>query len=155
MSKLLSSWKEIGCYLGKGVRTVQRWEHTDGLPVHRPRRFAVVADTAELDDWIRSEKSAAAESLPQSSVPDLPSITMLIVNQHPRADELKTVLERAGCKVTIVRQTEHPEEAFRGEVMLALSFADPKRSAASGITQTHAPRAESSSHPPDRFSQFS
>src|SRR6266550_1743785 len=31
----LESWKEIAAYLGKGVRTVVRWEKTEGLPVHR------------------------------------------------------------------------------------------------------------------------
>jgi hypothetical protein len=33
MSSTLTSWKEIGQYLGKGVRTVQRWEQQMGLPV--------------------------------------------------------------------------------------------------------------------------
>jgi hypothetical protein len=31
----LDSWKEIASYLGRGVRTVQRWECEEGLPVHR------------------------------------------------------------------------------------------------------------------------
>jgi hypothetical protein len=31
----LDSWKEIAAYLKRGVRTVQRWERTSGLPVHR------------------------------------------------------------------------------------------------------------------------
>ena len=31
----LDSWKEIAAYLGRGVRTVQRWEREEGLPVHR------------------------------------------------------------------------------------------------------------------------
>ena len=31
----LDSWKEIATYLGRGVRTVQRWEREEGLPVHR------------------------------------------------------------------------------------------------------------------------
>src|ERR1700720_4403293 len=33
--KKLVSWKEIAVYLGREVRTVQRWENTEGLPVHR------------------------------------------------------------------------------------------------------------------------
>src|SRR5262245_39152755 len=31
----LDSWKEIAGYLGRGVRTGQRWEREEGLPGHR------------------------------------------------------------------------------------------------------------------------
>ena len=53
MSKILSSWKEIAQYLGKGVRTVQRWEQS-GLPVKRPSNGpqAIIAYTDEIDAWI-------------------------------------------------------------------------------------------------------
>jgi len=52
--KLLTSWKEIAGYLGKGVRTVQRWERELALPVRRPAhsRHIVVAVTTDLDGWI-------------------------------------------------------------------------------------------------------
>jgi hypothetical protein len=33
----LTTWKEVAAYLGKGVRTVQRWEAELGLPVRRPK----------------------------------------------------------------------------------------------------------------------
>lgn len=55
-TRTLSSWKEIAAYLGKGVRTVQRWERELGLPVRRPdlkNRGVVVATQAELDRWLR------------------------------------------------------------------------------------------------------
>ena len=53
-SQLLTSWKEIAAHLGKGVRTVQRWEQELGLPVRRPAksRHIVVALATELDRWI-------------------------------------------------------------------------------------------------------
>lgn len=57
MPHLLTSWKEIGQYLSKGVRTVQRWERELGLPVRRPAgptRRAVLAVPEELDAWTRS-----------------------------------------------------------------------------------------------------
>ncbi len=53
---LLNSWKEIAEYVGRGVRTVQRWERELGLPVRRPRnhlRSPVIAIPAEIDDWLR------------------------------------------------------------------------------------------------------
>jgi hypothetical protein len=36
MATAFTSWKEIAKYLGKGVRTAQRWEHEAGLPIRRP-----------------------------------------------------------------------------------------------------------------------
>ena len=57
MPHALTSWKEIAQYLGKGVRTVQRWEHLLGLPVRRPigkEKGIVLACTDELDAWLSS-----------------------------------------------------------------------------------------------------
>jgi hypothetical protein len=53
--QFLSGWKEIANYLGKGVRTVQRYEWQMGLPVRRPAgkpRGSVIATKPELDAWI-------------------------------------------------------------------------------------------------------
>jgi hypothetical protein len=53
--RVLNSWKEIAGYLGRGVRTVQRWESEFGLPVRRPRgkkRSAVVAISGDVDAWM-------------------------------------------------------------------------------------------------------
>lgn len=52
---ILNSWKEIAAYLGRGVRTAQRWERCLGLPVHRPKgtdRSAVLAFAHELEAWL-------------------------------------------------------------------------------------------------------
>jgi hypothetical protein len=58
MQIVLGSWKEIANYLGKGVRTVQRWERCSALPVHRPSgssKGVVLAFPAELDRWARRQ----------------------------------------------------------------------------------------------------
>ncbi len=58
-SPLLNSWKEIAQYLGRGVRTVERWEKELGLPVRRPRNrphSPVVAIPAEIDAWLRRNR---------------------------------------------------------------------------------------------------
>jgi Tol biopolymer transport system component len=55
--KRLESWKEIAAHLDKGVRTVIRWEKTEGLPVHRhqhERKSSVFAFTAGIDEWLRT-----------------------------------------------------------------------------------------------------
>lgn len=57
----LDSWKEIAYHLKRAVRTVQRWERHEGLPVHRhPHRRAnsVYAYRSELDDWWNREARA-------------------------------------------------------------------------------------------------
>ena len=57
--RILNSWKEISSYIGRGVRTVQRWEELYGLPVHRAAgrdRSAVYALSDEVDAWLRLGK---------------------------------------------------------------------------------------------------
>lgn len=54
---VLSSWKEVANYLGKGVRTVQRWEKGTELPVRRPLgsyATTILAIPEEIDEWVRS-----------------------------------------------------------------------------------------------------
>ncbi len=51
---LLESWKEIACFLGREVRTVQLWEKREGLPVHRhfhSQRASVHAYRSQLKAW--------------------------------------------------------------------------------------------------------
>lgn len=61
--EVLNSWKEIAAYMGRGVRTVQRWEQELGLPVRRPRgkeRSAVIALKMDLDKWLQHTPQGAA-----------------------------------------------------------------------------------------------
>ena len=62
---LLTSWKEIAAYFGKGVRTVQRWERELGLPVRRPTglRQIVFANPAELRDWLEHQTFRSTDRL--------------------------------------------------------------------------------------------
>jgi phage terminase Nu1 subunit (DNA packaging protein) len=56
-SEILNSWKEVAQYLGRGTRTVQRWEQDLGLPVRRPRgkrHSAVMALRQDIDAWVRN-----------------------------------------------------------------------------------------------------
>src|SRR5215469_18184008 len=55
----LDFWKEIACYLNRNVRTVQRWEALESMPVHRhlhAKSGSVHAFRSELDAW-RKERS--------------------------------------------------------------------------------------------------
>lgn len=62
---ILNSWKEIARYLGRGVRTCQRWERDLNLPVRRPRnrtRSAVMALPGELDAWVASRPTCRVQN---------------------------------------------------------------------------------------------
>lgn len=53
--QILGGWKEIANYLGKGVRTVQRYERELGLPVRRAAGksgASVIATKVEIDAWV-------------------------------------------------------------------------------------------------------
>ena len=62
MARVLTSWKEIAQYVGKGVRTVQRWEREVGFPVNRPNGGSViVAFTNEIDTWLHGRRAYRSE----------------------------------------------------------------------------------------------
>ena len=77
----LVSWKEIASYLGREVRTVQRWERTEDLPVHRhehQKKSTVYAYTSELDEWFKNRQpvddpEADAAFIPEPDTADLNS----------------------------------------------------------------------------------
>src|SRR5207247_6516072 len=54
-SDTLNGWKEIAGYLGKSVRSVQRWERDLALPVHRIATAEggqiVYSSRSEIDSW--------------------------------------------------------------------------------------------------------
>src|SRR5438876_4179571 len=55
----LDSWKEIATYLHRDVKTVQRWEKREGMPVHRhqhDKAGSVYAFSSELEAWSQSRR---------------------------------------------------------------------------------------------------
>jgi serine/threonine-protein kinase len=68
----LDSWKAIAAHLRRTVRTVQRWERTSDLPVHRHEHrtgSSVYAYAEELDIWWSTRRPDDAEVLPLVSPP--------------------------------------------------------------------------------------
>jgi tetratricopeptide (TPR) repeat protein len=64
-SSALRGWKQIAAYLHRDVRTVQRWERNERLPVHRQlhRKLGNVhAVRAELDQWLADAVAPQADS---------------------------------------------------------------------------------------------
>jgi Tol biopolymer transport system component len=60
----LDSWKKIASYLKRDVRTVQRWERREAMPVHRhlhDKLGSVFAFRSELDAWWESRRTRLAQ----------------------------------------------------------------------------------------------
>ncbi len=63
------SWKEVASYLKKSVRTVQRWEKEEGLPVHRHQHLSsgsVYAFREELDQWFQQRRLRLTQTKPKA-----------------------------------------------------------------------------------------
>ena len=59
----LDSWKEIASYLRRDVRTVQRWEKKEGLPVYRhlhDKLGSIYAYRNELTQWFNTRQQSGA-----------------------------------------------------------------------------------------------
>lgn len=103
MSVVLGSWKEIANYLGKGVRTVQRWERQSSLPVHRPSgstKGVVLAFPNELDRWARHlpEETPISNQLARNaalSVELLKQTTLLKQRTERLVEQFNAVIDTA------------------------------------------------------------
>lgn len=74
----LDSWKEIAAYIGRDVRTVNRWERQRGLPVHRVPgggRQVVFAYPDEIDEWLKNGHGAPSEDGAHGALPDTTAST--------------------------------------------------------------------------------
>lgn len=111
MQAVLGSWKEIANYLGKGVRTVQRWERYSGLPIHRPSgtsKGVVIAFPDELDKWARRqdpEGNEESRSLAKRNAELSAELAHQTRQLHSRTSELlrRTVSFK---EMALKRQTE-------------------------------------------------
>src|ERR1700760_3375886 len=57
----LDSWKEIAVFLKRDVRTVQRWEKKEGLPVYRhlhDKLGSIYAYRNELNEWFTTRQQS-------------------------------------------------------------------------------------------------
>ena len=91
---ILSGWKEIAHYLGKGIRTVQRYELELGLPIRRfagKSRASVAATKAELDAWVTASplrQSLPLRGLPESFVATMDGVKTLLAEHHQLLEKM-------------------------------------------------------------------
>ncbi|HEX4037044.1 MAG TPA: hypothetical protein VHX37_03220 [Acidobacteriaceae bacterium] len=116
---VLTSWKDIARYMGKGVRTVQRWEQDFGLPVRRPQgsnKKAVLARPRDLDAWVALRCSSRAQ-LATSAV--VLTSDNGVPPPKPAYDHLRT-LTAIQCGIETHRQLQINIRSLIGEVHTAL-----------------------------------
>jgi len=107
-STRLNSWKEIATFVGRGVRTVQRWERELQLPVHRignGPRSPVYALIPELNFWITT--SGAMRSEPAHGAPLRPATGKPVEDSRRLTSKIHTLVrEVAENSVRQRRQAE-------------------------------------------------
>ena len=87
----LDSWKEIASFLRRDVRTVQRWEKKEALPVHRHQHEklgSVYAYPEEFNDWFgkRQQSDATAEPPRHSDKIKLAVLPFGILGEEKQGD---------------------------------------------------------------------
>jgi hypothetical protein len=111
---ILNSWEEIAAYLGRGVRTVQRWERELGLPVHRigkGKRSPVYATATDLNFWMSTTEAARAPKLrPQLVRVERGNNTPIEDSRRLLADARKLAQTIAETSVRQHRQAEILQE---------------------------------------------
>jgi hypothetical protein len=141
---VLSSWKEIARYLGKSVRTVQRWEQQLGLPVRRPvgaaQKSAVLLHRGELDTWLakafatRAVEVASSEPVPPASDSRSNELRVKLRTARELAAKYETLTLQIAESIHLLRK--------RCEVLVTQSMLYSPRSApdmepeSTGITGT-------------------
>lgn len=110
--RILSTWKDIAAYLTRSVRTVQRWEISYNLPIHRPHSDAqsVFACSDEIDAWMQRARSRKSRCV-------RPTFLVLDVITPGALSQLKLFLEGAKFNVlTAFSSTEMLATAERYDV---------------------------------------
>ncbi|GEM_PF-5195366 len=91
------SWKQIAVFLRRGVRTVQRWERTEGLPVRRHqhlKRGTVFAFPSELLQWAQSREVAVANRSRNALGQQVTEMRRLTRQHRMLAGELQRLIDR-------------------------------------------------------------
>jgi len=156
--RILNGWKEIAAYLGRGVRTVQRWEVLYKMPVHRPAerdRSALVAFSDELDQWVRQARLKGTPYV-------RPTIVVMDVPSENTLSNRKLVLEIAKFNVltafTVQELLATADKYDADAFVIDTIVPDPEIKDVSAVLKQRFPRkpvvaigADGSEIPADRF----
>lgn len=141
----LDGWKEIAAHIGRGVRTAQRWEREQRLPIHRLERKTgevVYAFRSEIDAWWRTQGHGvwASSAVNGSTVP-------------PEAGTRPTLTARLRNAFALTRRLGRPAVMWFGPASLAgLLIMWPARSSDPAASPRTAIVARSTVSAPASFS---
>lgn len=109
---ILNSWKEISQYVGRGVRTIQRYERTLSFPVRRVAgraRTSVMAFSDEIDAWL-SRSAVGLPPLDQNGNGSTHSGAEFGAENSPRTTVLK---EQDPQSIWLIEDSVSDVDAFR------------------------------------------
>lgn len=111
----LDSWKEIAGYFRRSVRTVQRWERSEGMPVYRHSHRAgdsVFASSHELEAWQKGRiQQRRADSCGSPFQPTV-SRSLLAENHAALRALCEKILRQLGESSALVRPTSVLDRTF-------------------------------------------
>ncbi len=157
----LESWGEIASYLRREIRTVQRWEKYQGLPVRRlqiGKLGSVYAYRSELDKWYR-ERQPHAENGEEDAEEAENGEVAAHVTVSTEADKQESKSEASGSElppprpritrlhITITLLSLLVVATVTGGVYLSRSAHSPMRSASGKIRLVVLPFANLSGDP--------
>jgi len=133
MTTTLTSWKEIAAYLGKGVRTVQRWEQRLGLPVRRPSpdSHIIFALPSELDAWVHHHQTASHDHPAQT-----------VAKNRERRGQQHALLERLRTTYSLLEKNEQLLGENLTRLLTGMKDVQRRTASLNGITNNNkaAPR---------------
>jgi hypothetical protein len=97
-ASVLTSWKDIARYVGRSVRTVQRWERELGFPVRRTKtreKGSVLAIPREIDSWVETQQFMNGSD----------RATTLLQSLHELRSENRELLRQLAIKQAKVEQS--------------------------------------------------
>lgn len=137
----LDSWKEIAAYLKRDIRTVRRWEKSQGLPVHRHsylKRGLVHAYKHELDSWWFApieKNSSSAVSEKDAFLLEVQEIWRRFLTTDSLF-ELKSLLHKTRALLSASEYSLHPKrhqaELLHEQLEQAIRWAAHRDAVASG-----------------------
>jgi len=110
----LDSWKHIANYLDRTVRTVQRWETLEAMPVHRQlhhKSASVHAFKPEINAWRNSR--SYRKRLKHEVLPASPNMAKHVFDEKEQL-VLRNLLE--AILVQLTAQTTHPAVSLAPKV---------------------------------------
>jgi seryl-tRNA synthetase len=133
--RIFSSWKEIAAFLGKGVRTVQRWEKTLGLPVRRPNGTAsnvVVATENDLRRWMNEGGDQAIRNQAESDARDIRILEDQLARLEQAHTRLEQALERIESRFALIENSLVARETLEDVIVHSKETRKPEKDGSRG-----------------------